>query len=124
MKGVWTAIMPQPMSTPTAAGTMALRGGYAGADGGAVSVVAVGHDGDVLVYERELGDVFDLLQGGVFYLFFGYPAEDLGSDHLGHWNSLRGRWLRLLLFLFCELGVVLFFDKGLGVLGKSFHGFL
>jgi len=47
--------MPQPMSTPTAAGTMAHR-----TDGGAVADVHIGHHRHVLMNERQRRDVEQL----------------------------------------------------------------
>ena len=53
--------MPQPMSTPTAAGMTAPSVGEHGADRRALAVVAVGHDRDVLEDERHRRGVEDLL---------------------------------------------------------------
>ena len=52
---VRTAIIPQPMSTPTAAGMIAPSVGMTTADRGALAEVGVGHERDVGVDERQPG---------------------------------------------------------------------
>ena len=57
--------MPQPMSTPTAAGMIAPSVGMHRADGRALAQVRVGHQGDVRVDERHRGGALGLLAGAV-----------------------------------------------------------
>ena len=52
--------MPQPMSTPTAAGMIALWVGDHRADGRADAQVHVGHGGDMVVDDGQLGQVDQL----------------------------------------------------------------
>ena len=52
--------MPQPMSTPTAAGMIALMVGITEPDGGADAEVHVGHRGDVVEDDRQPGGVLEL----------------------------------------------------------------
>ena len=54
------AIMPQPMSTPTAAGMIALLRRNHRADRGADAQMHVGHRRDVVVHDRQLRDVDEL----------------------------------------------------------------
>ena len=73
---VSTAIMPHPMSTPTAAGMIARFGGYHAADGRADSVMHIGHRRNPLVNERQMRGVHQLLSRGIFELDALHPRLD------------------------------------------------
>ena len=88
---VRTAIIPQPMSTPTAAGMIAPIGRDHRADGRALAQVGVGHQRQVRVDERHRGGALGLLAGVVledrrpveqaFVDLLHRPFDSLGCGH-------------------------------------------
>ena len=70
--GVWTAIIPQPISTPTAAGITAPFVGST-VPTSPSAVVTIRHDGDVPKDERHLGGVEDLV---LCFGLYGVPGRN------------------------------------------------
>ena len=62
---VSTAIMPQPISTPTAAGMIAPLRRHDAADGRTDAEVHVGHHRDVMKHDRQPRDVLELTARGI-----------------------------------------------------------
>ena len=73
---VFTAIMPQPMSTPTAAGMTASSGCQDGPHRGAFSIAGIRHDCHRAVQKRDRGRVLNLLSRLGLDVLWRYEGDD------------------------------------------------
>jgi hypothetical protein len=89
---VRTAIMPQPMSTPTAAGMTARCVGTTVPTVAPLPRWTVGHDGDVAEDDRQAGQVQDLAARGVLDVVRREPGDRPVADLVsGHGSRIRWR---------------------------------